>query len=124
MGETAQLLFRPVLCQADPRHAKAKYVAPGKLPACGADYQMTAANLAVNTSTGAPTNNIAPDPAFTDYQVDDAGPRQQEQNEVILPVLGEKGVRYVLGPSELSALPSTRPSPSRTRPVRGSSTTP
>jgi preprotein translocase subunit SecD len=101
VGETAQLLFRPVLCQAVAPTAKAKYVAPGKFPPCGADYQMTAANLDVNTSSGAPTNDIAPDPAFADYK--STTPAQDDKSKtVILPVLGEKGVRYVLGPSQLS----------------------
>jgi preprotein translocase subunit SecD len=37
VGQTAQLLFRPVLC-ARRREPKLKAVAPGKLPACGAQY--------------------------------------------------------------------------------------
>ncbi|MGA7835424.1 MAG: protein translocase subunit SecD [Acidimicrobiales bacterium] len=101
VGETAQLLFRPVLCQAEVGTGKLTTVAPGKLPACGAQYLMSAANLAVNTSTGGATNNIAPDPAFTNIK--STKPAQDYKNdEVLLPVLGEKGVRYVLGPSELS----------------------
>jgi preprotein translocase subunit SecD len=100
VGETAQLLFRPVLCQAEVG-TKLKAVAPGKLPACGADYRMTAANLDVNTSTGDPTNDIAPDPAFTDFK--STTPAQDNQkDEVLLPVLGEKGLRYVLGPAQLT----------------------
>src|SRR5580698_829789 len=57
VGQTAQLLFRPVLCETSIAK-KTKPVANGKLPACGAQYAMTAANLAVNTATQEPTNQI------------------------------------------------------------------
>ncbi|HEY1824585.1 MAG TPA: protein translocase subunit SecD [Acidimicrobiales bacterium] len=102
VGQTAQLLFRPVLCEAEVgAPSKAKYVAPGKLPACGSQYQTTAANLAVNTSTQEPTNSIGPDPAFTNIKT--TKPDQDyRKDEVILPYLGQKGVRYVLGPAELT----------------------
>ncbi|HWD95386.1 MAG TPA: protein translocase subunit SecD [Acidimicrobiales bacterium] len=101
VGETAQLLFRPVLCQAEVGTGKLKAVAPGKLPTCGAQYLTTAANLAVNTTTQAPTNSIPPDPAFTNLQ--STPPAQDNKNnEVLLPVLGQKGVRYVLGKAQLT----------------------
>jgi preprotein translocase subunit SecD len=102
VGETAQLLFRPVLCQAqDPTASKPKVVAPGKLPACGAQYLTTAANLAVNTSTGNPTNSIPPDPTFTNIK-STLPAQDNKKDEVLLPYLGEKGVRYVLGKAELT----------------------
>src|SRR5665213_244294 len=66
IGQTAQLLFRPVICQTSVASAKAKKVLA--LPACGAGYVMSAANLAVNTSTGLPTNNIPLDPQFASIQ--------------------------------------------------------
>lgn len=101
VGETAQLLFRPVLCQADPASKTAKAVAPGKLPACGTDYLTTAANLDVNVSTGNPQNSIPPDPAFTNIK--STQPAQDDKkDEVILPYLGEPGVRYVLGKAQLT----------------------
>ncbi|HTB09633.1 MAG TPA: protein translocase subunit SecD [Acidimicrobiales bacterium] len=102
VGQTAQLLFRPVLCEAEVGAKKSlKYVAPGKLPTCGAQYQTTAANLAVNTSTQEPTNSIPPDPAFTNIKSTE--PKQDfKKDEVLLPVLGDKGLRYVLGPSQLT----------------------
>src|ERR1700691_5721999 len=44
VGQTAQVLFRPVLCEAEVGAKKSlKYLAPGKLPTCGAQYQTTAA---------------------------------------------------------------------------------
>jgi preprotein translocase subunit SecD len=102
VGQTAQLLFRPVLCEAEVgAKSSLKYVAPGKLPACGAQYQTTAANLDVNTSTQEPSNAIAPDPAFTDFK--STKPDQDfAKDEVLLPVLGDKSLRYVLGPSQLT----------------------
>ena len=59
VGQTAQLLFRPVLCEASAPTKKARVVST--IPSCGSNYLMTAANLAVNTSTGLPTNNIGLD---------------------------------------------------------------
>jgi preprotein translocase subunit SecD len=101
VGETAQLLFRPVLCQADPASKTAKAVAPGKLPACGTDYLTTAANLDVNVSTGNPQNSIPPDPAFTNIKSTQPA-QDNKKDEVILPYLGEPGVRYVLGKAQLT----------------------
>jgi preprotein translocase subunit SecD len=99
VGETAQLLFRPVLCEAEVgTHLKSYGSKP--LPSCGAQYQTTAANLDVNTSTG-DTNQIAPDPAFTNIKSTPAL-YDNPKKEVLLPLLGNKSVRYVLGPSELT----------------------
>src|ERR1035437_6706968 len=99
IGQTAQLLFRPVICQTSIATKKAKTVT--SLPACGAGYVMSAANLAVDTNTGLPTNNIPLDPQFasiasTSPQVDNP------KHEVLLPGLGNKSTRYVLGPSVLT----------------------
>ena len=90
VGQTAQLYFRPVLCAAD-EGTKLKAVAPGKLPACGAQYLETTAN----------TNSLEPDPAFTDLKTT-SPEKDYKNNEVLLPVLGEKGVRYVLGKAQLT----------------------
>ena len=99
VGQTAQLLFRPVLCQTGPasKHAKPVQV----VPSCGSNYLMTAANLAVNTSTGSPTNNIGLDPKYANI----ASTSSQNDNKnqtVILPALGTNSVRYVLGPAQLT----------------------
>ena len=99
VGQTAQLLFRPVLCETGPaaKHAKAVKT----VPSCGANYLMTAANLAVNTSTGSPTNNIGLDPQYTN--IASTQPQNDNKNQtVILPALGTNSVRYVLGPAELT----------------------
>jgi preprotein translocase subunit SecD len=99
VGQTAQLLFRPVLCETT--DATKKAVAVAKIPACGAAYMTTAANLDVNTSTGNPTNNIGPDPAFE--TIKSTKPNDDNKlDSVLLPGLGNTGVRYVLGPAQLT----------------------
>ena len=97
VGQTAQLLFRPVLCEAA---VGAKLTATTSLPTCAPQYQDTAANLNVNTSTGNPVN-IAPDPAFTNI-ASTPPPKDLKQDTVLLPLLGQPGVRYVLGPSQMT----------------------
>ena len=74
-----------------------KLKSPGAkgLPACAAQYATTAANLDVNSSTGA-SANIPPDPAFADFK--STQPLYDNpKKEVLLPLLGDKAVRYVLG---------------------------
>ncbi len=96
VGQTAQLLFRPVLCEASVGTKLVKKA----LPACAPQYQDTVANLNVNSSTGA-SNSVPPDPAFTNIK--STPPLKDTKNEtVLLPLLGNPGVRYVLGPSVLT----------------------
>ncbi|MFY9782877.1 MAG: protein translocase subunit SecD, partial [Acidimicrobiales bacterium] len=98
VGQTAQLLFRPVLCEAAVGTTLKSDNKP--LPACGAQYATTAANLDVNTTTG-DTTDIPPDPAFTNIK--STPPlNDNPKKEVLLPLLGSKDIRYVLGPSELT----------------------
>lgn len=99
IGETAQLLFRPVLCETGAAAAGAKKVS--SIPACGSQYLMTAANLNVDTTTGQPTNNPGLDPQYADVATTKPA-HDLKQNSVILPVLGQKGVRLVLGPAQLT----------------------
>jgi preprotein translocase subunit SecD len=99
VGQTAQLLFRPVLCETT--GASKKAVTVKTVPACGTSYLMTAANLDVNTTTGNPTNNIAPDPAYVNIK--STSPiNDNKNNMVVLPALGDTGVRYVLGKAQLT----------------------
>ena len=104
VGQTAQLFFRPVLCSATT--AKKLTVVPtGHLPACGAKYLESAANLAVvpnaNISAGFTMNSsILPDPKFS--TIASTSPAADNPNaEVLLPGLGTTQ-RYVLGPTVLS----------------------
>ena len=96
VGQTAQLLFRPVLCEAGVGTKLVKH----PLPACAPQYQDTQANLNVNTTTGNSVN-IAPDPAFTDIASTKPA-KDLAKDTVLLPLLGQPGVRYVLGKSELT----------------------
>jgi preprotein translocase subunit SecD len=103
VGQTAQLYFRPVLCQSFPIDAKLKPVAP--LPACNPSTLMTAQALGVTVDSlgNIHTNNIPPDTTFnsilsTPPSVDAVTPNAQ----VLLPILGVKDQRYVLGPAELN----------------------
>ena len=101
VGQTAQLLFRPVLCETPPAAKDAKTTVA--IPACGSSYAMTAANLNVNTSTGNPTNNIAADPAYE--KIATTLPKNDNPKDtVILPALGAtaNADRYVLGPAQLT----------------------
>ena len=98
VGQTAQLLFRPVLCETTAPSAKAKAVST--VPACASSYALTAANLNVNTSTGEPTNNIALDPAYTNIK-STLPANDKPSAMVILPGLGTSD-RYVLGPAQLT----------------------
>lgn len=102
VGQTAQLLFRPVLCQSV--LTSKKPVVASTLPACGTKYQMTAANLnpTVNNSvSGFSVSNISPDPQFSSIAAT-APANDQANQEVILPVLGNPAVRYVVGPAQLT----------------------
>ena len=68
VGQTAQLLFRPVLCEADARHEAKKPRRTRAYRPARRSTATTAANLAVNPSTGEPATNIPPDPAFADIK--------------------------------------------------------
>jgi preprotein translocase subunit SecD len=109
IGQTAQLQFRPVLCQADPYSAPKKGTKLGPLPgACSAStYSVMlppTGSLTVDTSTGnSNLSSIAPDPVLTSYKTttpaqDDANPKKP----VLVPLLNGGGERLLLGPSELS----------------------
>src|SRR5579863_8279666 len=66
VGETAQLLFRPVLCEVAPPTKKAKTY-KGSIPACSSTYLWTEANLGVtpnNSAQGFSSNSISVDPAY------------------------------------------------------------
>ncbi|HEY7931812.1 MAG TPA: protein translocase subunit SecD [Acidimicrobiales bacterium] len=104
VGQTAQLLFRPVLCETTVGTKLVSYT--GKtLPACGPQYLLSQANLGVspnpNTVSGFTSNNVAPDPAFANIASTPSANDVKTQT-VLLPILGQKGVRYILGPAQLT----------------------
>ena len=106
IGQTAQLFFRPVLCQVAPASAKAKPVNPAKMPQCGAAYAMTAANLAVtpnSSAAGFSSNTPGVDPKYATIATTAPTNDNATTPYVILPTLGEsKSIRYLLGPVELT----------------------
>jgi preprotein translocase subunit SecD len=107
LGQTAELLFRPVECFADPlKVAKGQSPSTGAFPACSSQYQLTATNLAVNTSTQQPTNNVQPDPAFTTYAC-----TTSDNDKAASPALlaltpntscNSGNPRYVVGPAQVT----------------------
>jgi preprotein translocase subunit SecD len=106
VGQTAQLFFRPVLCQVAPASKTAKPVGGAAMPSCGAQYLMSAANLAVtpanNTQGYVMNSTIGIDPKFANIATTDSA-QDLYSKPVILPTLGApKTVRYLLGPAELT----------------------
>ncbi len=104
VGQTAQLLFRPVLCETTQAKKTVSYVGK-KLPSCGAQYLTNQANLNVvanpNLAAGFSSNTPPPDPAFA--SIKSTSPANDIKSKtVLLPLLGQPGVRYVLGPAEMT----------------------
>jgi len=110
LGQTAQLLFRPVLCYA-PRFvgSSSKQATPAGTPLpsnCSAQYQLTEANLNVqpnsSNANGYTANNIGPQPELAAYR--STAPRDDAPRAtVLLPGLGGRSAdRYLLGPSQLT----------------------
>ncbi|MGD0690729.1 MAG: protein translocase subunit SecD [Acidimicrobiales bacterium] len=103
VGETAQLLFRPVLCQVAEPSKKAKTYT-GSIPTCASSYLWTETNLAVtpNSSAAQYSSNTPPtDPNYSIVKTT-APNKDIKKNNVILPLLGSPGTRYLLGPSQLT----------------------
>ncbi len=103
VGETAQLLFRPVLCQVAEPTKKAKTYT-GSVPTCASNYLWTEANLAVtpnNSAAGFGSNSVSVDPNYAVVKTT-SPTKDLPGNNVILPYLGHPGVRYLLGKSELT----------------------
>ncbi len=108
LGNTAQLLFRPALCYAEPLTLKkGQSASTGPLPSCAPTSQLTAANLGVTPNSSAVNgytgpNNVPPDPQFTTYR--STSPLDDSKGAtVLLPAShGGGGLRYVLGPAQLT----------------------
>lgn len=103
VGQTAQLLFRPVLCETTT--GKKLVTLTSALPACGSQYLLSAANLNVtpnaNSVSGFNPINVVPDPAFANIATTPP-PQDVKTQTVLLPILGQPGVRYVLGPAQMT----------------------
>ncbi|OYV23648.1 MAG: hypothetical protein B7W95_01295, partial [Acidimicrobiales bacterium 20-64-4] len=83
----------------------AKDLSKGTLPSCGANYLLSAANLAItpnNSAQGYSINSaIGVDPSFS-HVATTAPAEDVASHYVILPEVGQGATRYLLGPSELS----------------------
>jgi preprotein translocase subunit SecD len=103
---TAQLQFRPALCQVAPYTAPKKGTKLPPLPGtCSASqYSLLQPNLTVDSSTGTSNqSSIAFDPVLASYK--SSSPADDDDNPkkpVLVPVLNGGGQRLLLGPSELS----------------------
>lgn len=103
-----ELLFRPVLCAVpaySPRVIGGKSAtAPGPLPtACPPQYQLTAANLNVNTDTGQPQNSVAPWPALANFPSTPLA-NDDPADTVLLRTAADSGFageRLLLGPAQV-----------------------
>ena len=103
--QTAQLYFRPVLCQVAPAAKNAKALGRAAMPSCGPQYLMSQANLGVtpnNSPQGYSINPVGVDPAFANIATTPAS-QDLANKYVILPSRGQsKSIRYLLGPAQLT----------------------
>ncbi len=103
--QTAELLFRPVLCEAPP-YVKSKNPPTGT-PTCGSQYMLTAAALNLN-SAGTPQGNVPPDPALAAYPstATPGNPTPDVASKTVLLETGANagfgGERLVLGPAQVA----------------------
>ncbi len=104
LGETAELLFRPVECFAPALSLKkGQSPSPGPLPACVTQYQATAANLQMNANGGVGNTSFGPDPQFATYP--STSPNNDAKGAtVLLPGATNScyGGRCVLGPAQVT----------------------
>jgi preprotein translocase subunit SecD len=108
LGNTAQLFFRPVLCNALPYSvAKGKTASTGALPQCSASSALTEANIGItpaNANNNGNLSRIPPDTAFTTYKSTSSS-QDAKGATVLLPGStgsGSSTLRYVLGPSTVT----------------------
>lgn len=104
--DVGRLEMRPVLCGA-PASTPGAVAGTGPLPACAAPYDLTAANLHVNPTTGQPASTPSPDPVFAPYA--STTPSDDQADAVVLLPVRPDGFgsapRLVLGPAPLSLGP-------------------
>jgi preprotein translocase subunit SecD len=108
IGTTNALYVRPVLCGAVAvRPADVQGLESGPLPSCQAQYETSAANLAVNVRTGVPKNEVPPDPGFASYPTTSES-ADDPSATVLLAGDQTSGAReyprFVLGPAQLAGM--------------------
>jgi preprotein translocase subunit SecD len=114
LGNTAQLLFRPVLCYAVPYQVpKGHSPSTGPIPTCASSNQLTAANIGVksdSSSVAGYTSNLGSIPADTQFATYPTTLSSQDNKTatVILPSSPPSGAnsncagRCVLGPAQVT----------------------
>jgi len=101
--KTGHFSLRPVLCGAPAYTSSAAARSPNHLPRCGAQYQTSEANLAVNVNTGQPGTTILADPIFASYPSTTADDADQPSGTVLLPAIDQQEYpRFVLGPAQMT----------------------
>ena len=105
VGQTAQLLFRPVLCEVTVPQKVSQPLKNYNGNPCSAKTAFTQANLAVtpdsNSINGFTMANLGPDLSLTNFPT--TSPASDNPYETVaLPVLGQPSLRYILGPAQLS----------------------
>ena len=121
IGQTAQLYFRPVLCETTSTAFLKQVVTPTKkntkpgtatsgnapLPTCAASTATTAANLGVSTSN--PNGNaVSPDEQFSLITNTTPEAKNYPNRTVLLPQIAPNGTasttapRYVMGPEQMT----------------------
>jgi preprotein translocase subunit SecD len=106
IGSTAQLHFRPVLCQSGPYTPPKTGTPPSTLPTqcSGTQYSLQAPTLTVNQAQQTDNRSqIPPDPVLAGYpsstfNYDDT----HAHSYVLLPNQGQRSLRYLLGPAEVN----------------------
>jgi len=104
IGQTAQLLFRPVLCKTTTA-TKLEPFTGAALPPCGPQYSMAASNLGVSPNPQSPDgytmNPVQPDPSFSAFPSTPSSADLASQT-VLLPSTGDTTERYILGPAQMT----------------------
>ncbi len=107
LGNTAQLYFREPLCYADAFSVKkGQKPTTGPLPTtCASTSLLNTTNLNVTPNSSAPggftSANPPPDPSLTTYP--STSPLNDNKGAyVLLPASGDNGLRYLLGPAQLT----------------------
>ncbi|HZU78911.1 MAG TPA: hypothetical protein VE991_03250 [Acidimicrobiales bacterium] len=104
VGTTGSVLFRPVLCFADPRPPGAVSNAVSLPTGCSAPvYESSAANLSVDIRSGVPAHPVSPDPVLTDLPSSTPDFDATHPTVSVLlpagPSPGNQDLRYLLGPA-------------------------
>jgi preprotein translocase subunit SecD len=104
IGQTAQLLFRPVYCYVNTAK-KILHPVGTSLPQCSSSYLLTSGNIGLTQSAASGFNwnsqLMSGDPVLSTYSSTPPS-ADDPKSIVLLPDIAGNGLRYLLGPAELS----------------------